>query len=55
MRLLLPLLAVWVLSTQKYDLVIANGRVTDPASGLDAIRNLGIQDGIIAEISTSPI
>ncbi len=55
MRLLLSLLAVSVLTAQQYDLVIANGRVMDPASGLDAIRNLGIQDGIIAEISTSPL
>lgn len=34
-----------------YDLVIANGRVMDPESGLDAIRNIGIQGETIAEIS----
>src|SRR5678815_319971 len=35
----------------RYDLVIANGRVMDPESGLDAVRNLGIQNGKIAAIS----
>ncbi len=35
----------------QYDLVIANGRVMDPESGLDGIRNIGIQGEAIAEIS----
>jgi dihydroorotase len=35
----------------QYDLVIANGRVMDPESGLDGIRNVGIQGETIAEIS----
>ena len=34
-----------------YDLVIANGRVMDPESGLDAVRNVGITGGKIAAIS----
>src|SRR4051812_29911197 len=38
-----------------YDLVIAGGRVMDPASGLDAIRNVGISGGTIAELSTSTL
>ena len=38
-----------------YPLVIANGRVIDPASGLDAVRHLGIRDGRIAVISESPL
>ncbi|MGE0554611.1 MAG: amidohydrolase family protein [Gemmatimonadales bacterium] len=33
------------------DLVLANGRVMDPESGLDATRNVGIKDGKIAAIS----
>src|SRR4051812_3516010 len=37
------------------DIVIANGRVIDPASGLDAIRNVGISGGRIAEISTATL
>src|SRR6266852_3650279 len=35
-----------------YDLVIANGRVMDPESGLDSIRNVGIRGRKIAAIST---
>jgi N-acyl-D-aspartate/D-glutamate deacylase len=34
-----------------YDLVIANGRVMDPESGLDAPRNVGISGGKIRAIS----
>ena len=29
----------------RYDLVIANGRVMDPESGLDAVRHVGIRAG----------
>lgn len=35
-----------------YDLVILNGRVLDPESRTDAIRNLGISNGVIKAIST---
>lgn len=34
-----------------YDIVILNGRVVDPESGLDAIRNIGINKGRIDAIS----
>ena len=34
-----------------FDAVVANGRVMDPASGLDAVRHIGIRDGRIAVIS----
>lgn len=34
-----------------YDVVLTGGRVIDPASGLDAVRNVGIQDGAIAAVS----
>jgi len=37
------------------DLVLANGRVMDPESGLDAIRNVGLSDGKIAAISENPL
>ena len=37
---------------QTYDVVILNGRVMDPESGLDAIRSLGIRAGRIAAIAT---
>jgi len=35
-----------------FDLVILNGRVIDPESKTDAIRNIGISNGAIKEIST---
>jgi dihydroorotase len=40
---------------QPFDLVIANGHVMDPASGLDAARNLGIRAGKIAAVSTQTL
>ena len=40
---------------EKYDVVIANGRVMDPESGLDAVRNVGISGGKIRAISSSPL
>jgi N-acyl-D-aspartate/D-glutamate deacylase len=40
------------LSAQQYDLVIAHGRVIDPENGLDATRNVAIQQGKIARISS---
>ena len=38
-----------------YDLVIANGRVMDPASGLDAVRHVGIRGGTIEIVSEAPL
>jgi N-acyl-D-aspartate/D-glutamate deacylase len=38
-----------------YDLVIANGRVIDPESALDAVRHVGIRSGKIDVISESPL
>jgi N-acyl-D-aspartate/D-glutamate deacylase len=40
---------------ESYDLVILNGQVMDPESGLDAIRNVGIRVGKIAVISATPL
>lgn len=34
-----------------YDLVIANGRVMDPESGLDAVRYVGIREGRVEAVS----
>jgi N-acyl-D-aspartate/D-glutamate deacylase len=42
-------------STSSYDVVIANGRVMDPESGLDAVRNVGITAGKIRAISAEPL
>ncbi len=38
-----------------YDLVIANGRVIDPESGLDSIRNVGIEAGLIRAVTEEPL
>ena len=40
---------------QTYDVVISGGRVMDPESGLDAVRNVGITGDRIAKISTTPL
>jgi N-acyl-D-aspartate/D-glutamate deacylase len=40
---------------QTFDLVIANGRVMDPESGLDAVRHVGIRNGAIEAITDTPI
>jgi N-acyl-D-aspartate/D-glutamate deacylase len=44
-----------MLAAQGFDVVIANGRVMDPATNLDAIRFIGIRAGKIAAISESPL
>ncbi len=41
--------------TESYDVVIANGRVMDPESRLDAVRNVGVRGGKIVVISTAPL
>lgn len=38
---------------QQYDIVIEGGRVMDPETGLDAVRNIGISGGKIVSISSS--
>ena len=38
-----------------YDIVIANGRVMDPESGLDAVRHVGIRAGKVDAISETPL
>jgi N-acyl-D-aspartate/D-glutamate deacylase len=42
-------------TSQAHDLVIANGRVIDPESRLDAVRWIGIQNGRITAISERPL
>lgn len=39
----------------RYELVIANGRVMDPESGLDAVRHVGVRGGTIEAISETPL
>ena len=40
---------------QDYDLVILNGRVMDPETEFDAVRNVGIKDGVIVTITEAAI
>ena len=39
----------------EFDLVIAGGRVIDPETGLDAIRDVGVRGDTIVRISSSPL
>jgi cytosine/adenosine deaminase-related metal-dependent hydrolase len=39
------------MAAQRYDLVLEGGRVMDPETGLDAVRNVGIRDGKIVRVS----
>jgi dihydroorotase len=48
-------LAAASLTAQTYDVVIAGGRVIDPASKTDATRFIGINGGTIAAVSPSPL
>lgn len=59
------MLAVWAVllagaaiarpAATEYDLVIHGGRVMDPESGLDAVREVGIVAGRIAAVSVAPL
>ncbi|HYL34600.1 MAG TPA: amidohydrolase family protein [Bryobacteraceae bacterium] len=40
---------------QTYDIVLANGRVMDPESRTDAVRNIGITGGRIQALSQTPL
>jgi N-acyl-D-aspartate/D-glutamate deacylase len=46
-----PVLAL----SQSYDVVIQGGRVIDPETGLDAVRNVGISQGRIRKISAAAL
>jgi cytosine/adenosine deaminase-related metal-dependent hydrolase len=49
--LFLLVLSNLLVSAQQFDLVLEGGRVMDPESGVDAVRNVGIRDGKTARIS----
>jgi N-acyl-D-aspartate/D-glutamate deacylase len=55
MRRLIVFLVLLLLATvavaQQFDLVLEGGRVMDPETGLDAVRNVGIRNGKIVRIS----
>src|ERR1035438_8025683 len=48
-------LSTTIVSAQEYDLVLEGGRVMDPETGLDAVRNVGIRDGKIVRISSEAL
>ena len=54
---LLSLLAVPPLASAQagYDMVIQNGRVMDPETGTDAVRNVGIRNGRIVRVTAEPL
>jgi N-acyl-D-aspartate/D-glutamate deacylase len=59
--LLLLGLAAWAgggsagAARENYDVVIANGRVMDPESGLDGVRSVGIREGKVVALSERPL
>src|ERR1700710_1558368 len=55
MRILPLFLLAWALQAQQYDLVISNGHVMDPDSGLDAVRNIGVTAGKIRAVTLRPL
>ncbi len=52
---LIAALAAAGLTAQTYDVVLSGGRVMDPESGLDAVRNVGIRGRRIAAVSERPL
>src|SRR5262245_48178745 len=55
---LIAVCGLWFASSafaQSYDVVISGGRVMDPETGLDAVRNVAIADGKIARISAEKL
>ncbi len=40
---------------ERYDVVLRGGRVMDPETGLDAVRDVGIRGDVIARISAEPL
>ncbi|PYQ23201.1 MAG: D-glutamate deacylase [Acidobacteria bacterium] len=58
MPLALPLglfLLVAAAAPERYDVVLRGGRVMDPETGLDAVRDVGIRGDAIARISAEPL
>ena len=49
------LFSVGAAAQEQYDIVIRGGRVIDPETGLDAVRDVGIRGGTIARVSEQPL
>jgi len=43
------------IASAQFDLVLEGGRVMDPETGLDAVRNVGVRNGKIVRISSEPL
>ncbi len=53
--LVLLALSTTIVSAQQFDLVLEGGRVMDPETGVNAVRNVGIRDGKIVRISSGAL
>ena len=53
--LLFLALSAGIVPAQQYDLVLEGGRVMDPETSLDAVRNVGIRDGKVARVSSEAL
>ena len=53
--LLLTLASPLSAQAPPFDVVISGGRVIDPASNLDAVRNVGIRDGKVVIVTDAPL
>jgi len=53
--LTLAVAAFGAFASEPFDLVVAGGRVMDPESGLDAVRDVGIRGGHIVAVSEVPL
>ena len=53
--LFVPIAAGLACSSPTYDLVIANGHVMDPESGVDRVAHVGINGDRIAVVSDAPL
>src|ERR1017187_4149286 len=53
--LILLAFSTTIVAAQQYDLVLEGGRVMDPETGLDGLRNVGIRDGKIVRISSEAL
>jgi N-acyl-D-aspartate/D-glutamate deacylase len=51
----LLMLSTPIVAAQQYDLVLEGGRVMDPETGLDAVRNVGIRGGKIIRVSSEAL
>jgi N-acyl-D-aspartate/D-glutamate deacylase len=54
-RLICLLVFAMPLVAQTYDVVLVGGRVMDPETGLDAVRNVAVSNGKIARITAEPL